>query len=116
MRSLYGRCTRRSSGQAVRRSREAARGAAQGRERTPAPPQQTPGNLAAFIEYGGGPLHQLEAETLVPCKRRPRRKPHLGLRARTGGDHRRLAGHRGAEEPIEPALMTDDRAVPGAPR
>jgi hypothetical protein len=35
--------------------------------------------IASFIEYGG-PLAQLEGrETLVACKRRPNRKPCLGL-------------------------------------
>jgi hypothetical protein len=35
--------------------------------------------IASFIEYGG-PLDPLDGrETLIPCKRRPHRKPCLGL-------------------------------------
>ncbi len=81
--------------------------------------------IATFIEYGG-PLQQLEGrETLVPCKRRPRRKQCLGMMWVMKRTDDRIGvychvcketeaiisgwqGTQWAEGPMEPVPMTDD--------
>jgi len=81
--------------------------------------------IATLIEYGG-PLKQLEGrETMVPCKRGPRRKPCLGLMwvvkraddriqaycSACGDVEAVISGWQDtlwADGPVQPIPMTDD--------